>query len=49
MNTTIIFTVYYGDLEEDIVEKLRTDIIFLFARNDAIKLKEEGNLEIKLS
>lgn len=36
MNATMIFTVYYGDLEEDIVDKLLDGIVFLFNRDDAL-------------
>ena len=39
MNCTIIFTVFYGGLDSEIVEKLTTDIVFLFNRNDALELQ----------
>ena len=45
MNATIIFTVFYGDMPEEIVGKMMDGIVFLFNRDDAIKL-EEG-LEVK--
>jgi len=35
MNTTIIFTVYYGCLPEGLVEELESGIVLLFGRNDA--------------
>lgn len=49
MNATIIFSVYYGALNEDIVNELFENIILLFGRDDAIKLTEKDNLETKIS
>jgi hypothetical protein len=49
MNATIIFSVYYGALNEDIVNELLENIILLFGRDDAIKLTEKDNLETKIS
>jgi len=49
MNATIIFTVYYGSLHDVMVTALENDIILLFGRDDALKLTEKDNLEIKMS
>jgi hypothetical protein len=47
MNTAIIFTVFYGDLKEELVKELRTNIVFLFGRNDAKALScNDKNLEV---
>ena len=46
MNTTIIFTVYYGCLPQGLVKDLESNIVFLFARNDAKVLTEEDDLEV---
>lgn len=46
MNATLIFTVYYGDLNPNIVKELQSKIIFNFCRDDAKQLKKEDNLEI---
>ncbi len=48
MNATLIFSIYYGDLEEEIVEELKNGIVLLFGRDDAIRLDPKTNLEIKL-
>jgi hypothetical protein len=39
-NGTIVFSIYYGDLDKKIVGKLENSIILLFGRDDAIKLTE---------
>jgi hypothetical protein len=37
-NAAIIFSIYYGDIDDNIVEKLTSKFILLFGRDDAIKL-----------
>lgn len=47
MNTTLIFSVYYGSLRKEIVNKLMTEIVFIFGRDNAIQLKEDIEVTIK--
>ena len=44
MNASMIFSIYYGDLPAKIVEKLKTEIILLFGRDNAVKLDEGKSL-----
>ncbi len=46
INATLIFSVYYGNLKEEIVLALMDKIVLLFGRDDAIKLDANTNLEI---
>ncbi len=41
MNASLIFTIYYGDLNPLIVKELMTGIVLLFGRDNAIELKKE--------
>ena len=45
MNATLIFSIYYGDIDEideDIAEILSSEIVLLFGRDDAIKLNADS-------
>ena len=39
INATLIFTVFYGNLSNDVVDELVNGVVFLFNRDDAIKLE----------
>ena len=41
VNCTLVLTVYYGDLNEDLVEYLSKNIILDFKYDDAIRLKPD--------
>jgi hypothetical protein len=50
VNAAIIFTIYYGDIPDNIADKLASKFILLFGRDDAIKLSDEDqNLETKVN
>ncbi len=49
MNATLIFSVYYGNLREEIILALMDRIVLLFGRDDAIRLDSTINLETKVS
>jgi hypothetical protein len=37
-NVTLIFSIYYGDLEQNIIEDLKKKVVLFFGKNDPIPL-----------
>ncbi len=48
MNASLILTIYYGKLEDEIVAELKTGIVLLFGRDDAIKLNGNKSIGIRM-